>query len=109
MRQQSLLAGTLAIGLFPFLYSSQVQAQSFNCRYAKTADEVLICQDSALSALDEQMSSIFFRLRNTLPAGQLRFLDAEQQYWLRNRLSCGRDADCVENAYERRIRQLKAY
>ena len=107
--RQSLLAGTLAIALFPSLHSWQAHAQSFNCHYAKTADEVLICQDSQLSVLDEQMSSIFFRLRNNLPAGQLRLLDAEQQYWLRNRMSCGRDADCIENAYERRIRQLKVY
>jgi uncharacterized protein len=29
--------------------------------------------------------------------------------WLMRRMSCGRDADCIENAYERRIRQLKTY
>jgi hypothetical protein len=34
--------------------------------YAKTPDEVLICQNSRLSTLDEQMSSVFFRLRNAL-------------------------------------------
>jgi len=79
------------------------------CRYAKTADEVLICQDSHLSALDEQMSAIFFKLRNSLPPRETRLLDADQQNWLRGRMSCGRDADCIENAYERRIRQLKAF
>jgi uncharacterized protein len=84
-------------------------AQSFNCHYAKTADEVLICQHAQLSALDEQMSSIFSRLRNVLPIGQVRFLEADQASWLRGRMACGRDADCIEDAYTRRIRQLKAY
>jgi len=50
----------------------------------------------------------FFKLRNSLPARQERLLSAEQQGWLRDRMSCGRDADCIENAYERRIRQLMA-
>lgn len=84
-------------------------AQSFNCLRAKTADEVLICQDAQLSALDERMSSMFFRLRNILSAGQSRFLEADQASWLRNGMSCGRDVDCIEAAYELRIRQLKAY
>jgi uncharacterized protein len=107
--RRALLLAILAIALLPTLFAWQAQAQSFNCRYAKTADEVLICQDSQLSALDEQMSSLFFTLRNSLTPRQQRILDSEQQYWLRARMSCGRDADCIENAYERRIRQLKAY
>ena len=40
----------------------------------------------------------FFKLRNSLPARQERLLSAEQQDWLRDRMSCGRDADCIENA-----------
>jgi uncharacterized protein len=84
-------------------------AQSFNCNYAKTPDEVLICQNADLSALDEQMSAMFFRLRNSLYGGQLRLLEAEQSSWLRNRMACGRDADCIDTAYEWRIRQLRTY
>jgi uncharacterized protein len=104
-----LLSASIAIALLPVVCPGHVDAQSFNCRYAKTPDEVLICQDSQLSTLDERMSSIFYKLRNTLLPRQLRLLNAEQQYWLRDRISCGRDADCIENAYERRIRQLMAY
>jgi uncharacterized protein len=82
--------------------------QSFNCNYAKTADEVAICQYPNLSALDEQMSSLFYRLRNSLPARQVGFLEAEQASWLQSRMACGRDVDCIEESYQRRIRQLKA-
>jgi uncharacterized protein len=69
----------------------------------------MICQDAQLAALDERMSSMFFRLRNILSPGQSRFLEADQGQWLRNRMTCGRDADCIEAAYDRRILQLKAY
>jgi uncharacterized protein len=99
-------AGTLGLLL---LCSSAASAQSFNCRYAKTPDEVLICQDPRLSALDERLSSMFFRLRNTLPPRQRELLDAEQQSWLRERMSCGRDAACIAAVYQRRIRQLSVY
>jgi hypothetical protein len=51
-----------------------------------------------------EQSSLSIRL----PARQERLLSAEQQGWLRDRMSCSRDADCIENAYERRIRQLMA-
>ena len=89
--------------------STQLSAPSFDCRRARTPDEMLICQSSKLSALDEQMASTFYRLHNTLATVQQRALAAEQQAWLRNRMSCGRDADCIENAYVRRIQQLMAY
>ena len=45
-------------------------AQSFNCRYAKTPDEVAICGDPRLSQLDERMSRRFFTLRNELSPRQ---------------------------------------
>jgi uncharacterized protein len=89
--------------------NSPGKSQSFNCRYAKAADEILICQNNRLSTLDEQMSSEFFTLRNSLSGRQARQLDEEQSLWLRQRMSCGRDVECVTDAYERRIRQLKAY
>ena len=66
-------------------------AQSFNCRYAKTPDEVAICGDPRLSQLDERMSRRFFTLRNELsPPEQIR-LDDTQGHWLNRRSSCGND------------------
>src|SRR5687767_9296270 len=85
------------------------EAQSFNCRAATRPDEVLICQNDRLSALDERMSSLYFRLRNQLVGGERRALEAEQSAWLRSRISCGRDFRCIERHYERRIAQLVNY
>jgi uncharacterized protein len=86
--------------------SSQAKAQSFNCRYAKSPDEILICHNSRLAQLDEQMSSIFFSVRNSVSAAQHASLDAGQHSWLRARMSCGRDAECIAAAYIERIAQL---
>jgi hypothetical protein len=60
------------------LHCSQVHAQSFNCHYAKTADEVLICQDHQLSALDERMAGIYSQVRQNLYGSQRIILESQQ-------------------------------
>src|SRR3954467_9683111 len=55
-----------ALGLVSLGLVSSAHAQSFNCRYARTPDEVAICESARLSALDERLSSRFFRLRDSL-------------------------------------------
>src|SRR3954471_15044450 len=47
------------IGVASLLFVSSAHAQSFNCRYARTPDEVTICEDARLSALDERLSPGF--------------------------------------------------
>lgn len=98
----------LAFAVLALLMSSHANAQSFNCRYAKSPDEVLICHNTRLAHLDEQMASIFFSVRNRLPGSQQAALVAQQQSWLRARMSCGSDANCVAAAYAQRIDQLTA-
>jgi len=91
------------------LLPASAQAQSFNCRAAYQPDEVLICQSDRLSALDQRMSSLYFRLRNRLFGEERRALEAEQARWLRSRSACGRDFGCIQRHYERRIAQLLNY
>jgi uncharacterized protein len=84
-------------------------AQSFNCRTADRPDEVLICQDSRPSALDERMSSLYCNLRNSLRGAERQALETAQASWLRSRIACGRDFQCIEVRYEWRIDQLLNY
>jgi uncharacterized protein YecT (DUF1311 family) len=84
-------------------HSTPAEAQtqggaSFNCNNAQRSDEILICQSDELSALDRELSSIYFRLRNSLSGAARDQLENGQARWLRSRMQCGRDADCVENA-----------
>ncbi len=82
------------------------QAQSFNCRYAKSADEVLICQDPKLSSLDERLASAYAHLRQRLFGAQRARLSVDQAAWLRGRRDCGRDAHCIAELYVARIKEL---
>jgi uncharacterized protein len=81
-------------------------AQSFNCNYAKTPDEVLICQNQGLAQSDESMADKFFRLRQELKGGQLQRLNEMQAGWLAARMTCGRDYPCIDRMYEFRNAQL---
>ena len=85
------------------------EAQSFNCRYASRADEVTICQNSGLAALDERMAGIFERTRSRLYGGARQALISDQTAWLRSRYRCGPDAGCIEDAYRQRINELRNY
>jgi uncharacterized protein len=104
---RALITLVSAIGLLAILDISPSAAQSFNCRSAEKPDEVLICQRPELAALDERMSSLFFRLRNSLGGSARARLIADQRDWLASRTACGRDYDCIRDTYRERIRALR--
>lgn len=88
---------------------SLAHAQSFNCRYARSPDEVLICQDEHLSNLDVTLSQTYFRLRNSLCGAARDRLEASQSRRPASRKDCGRDYGCVERHYQSRISELRDY
>jgi uncharacterized protein len=108
MSAMSRLRALSILFLLPLFALNSAQAQSFNCRYAKTADEVLICQDARLAALDEQLATDYARLRQQLFGAQRARLEQSQAIWLRQRRDCGRDARCIAQLYDERIRALTA-
>ncbi|KOR30078.1 hypothetical protein TI03_00445 [Achromatium sp. WMS1] len=102
MRTQFNYFAVLAIGL---AVSGITDAASFNCRYAKKPAEVAICQNSYLSELDEQMSSLFY----DLPRHVRKNLRRSQNRWLHQRNRCGYNEECIGRAYRRRIDTLSSY
>lgn len=94
------------IALAALVLASPSHAQSFNCRYARQADEVRICRDPTLSNLDERLSRRFFRLRDALSERELVRLERSQARWLSERGECGSDGACIEDAYRGRLREL---
>jgi uncharacterized protein len=83
-----------------------VGAQSFNCRNAKHADEILICRDAQLSSLDEQLAGLYARQRQRLDGTQRQTFQNNQRVWLRQRRDCGGDQNCIANLYDERIKKL---
>lgn len=75
---------------------------SFNCKYAATRAEKLICGDDELAALDRELNRAYKQLDRT--AGPLREqIAAEQRGWrIGQRDVCG-DAACVADAMRQRI------
>lgn len=94
------------IGLAALFLPAAAEAQAFNCRLARYADEVTICEEPRLSRLDERMSRLFYGVRAEVGGGPL---DAEQDAWLRSRRSCGSDEACIDSSYRQRIRELRQY
>ena len=98
-----------ALGLVGLGLVSSAHAQSFNCRYARTPDEVAICESARLSALDERLSSRFFRLRDSLYGPDRARLDRSQAGWLNARQQCGSDRACLGAAYRARLAELAGW
>lgn len=94
----------LAVIVMAVIWPALTSAQSFNCRYAKTPDEVVICENPALSLLDTQMASWYSASRSGPARGQV---ETEQRAWLQYRRSCGSDLTCLKQAYEDRIDALQ--
>lgn len=88
--------------------ASPVFAQAFNCNFAKQADELTICRDDSLKALDEDMANRFFKIRQQLPVDAQAQLKSGQKDFLNTRKFCGTDGDCIENAYRGRKDSLCA-
>ena len=87
------------------------QAASFDCRKARTADEVAVCSDPLLSELDDIMADFYRRLRHytqnfdNAMGLQAQLVD-EARDFLRRRADCGDDRTCLEQAYCTRILEL---
>jgi uncharacterized protein YecT (DUF1311 family) len=81
---------------------------SFNCTQARSPDEVAICDSTRLSVLDQEMASLFSKQLAGLGERQQQLVRTEQQGWLRERMSCGDDADCLDESYEKCLGQLRS-
>ncbi len=97
------------VGIISLVLVSSAHAQSFNCRYARTPDEVAICESARLSALDERLSGRFFRLRDSLYGPDRARLDRSQAGWLSARQQCGSDRACLGAAYRARLAELSGW
>ena len=100
------LTGLVLAGLG--LAMSPAGAQSFNCAYAKYADEKQICRSRSLGRLDEKMVLIFEDVLARAPLDLINMLRAEQGAWLASRHRCKLDTRCIRLHYNARTRELLA-
>ena len=78
---------------------------SFNCRYARSATERMVCGEPELAAADRRLARIFDRAMANSP--QPRALRREEDAWVAHRDRMGGDYGAVLDAYRQRIDELR--
>ena len=84
-------------------------AASFDCEGAKTPNEISICADATLSALDEQMALAYGYARKRSTPALERKLVSNQRAWLAKLAGCGGVVDCLAARYQERIAWLEEW
>ncbi|MDR6502264.1 uncharacterized protein YecT (DUF1311 family) [Burkholderia ambifaria] len=91
-------AGATSVG------QSQTFLTSFDCRRATHDDEVAICSDAGLAAMDRQLSQLYAASMRTISDPQA--LKRSESDWVLARRMCDKDVDCLRRLYGERIGQF---
>ena len=79
---------------------------SFNCSYARTRSERMVCGSGALAAKDRQMAAIYYAAMANGDVGVRNHLRRSRDAFLRQRERCSTEA-CVANAYAARVAEIR--
>jgi hypothetical protein len=80
---------------------------SYNCRFARTTSEKLVCSSQDLAARDRAMSSVYYRsISNSDPATKAR-IRASRDAFLARRERCRGSDLCIARVYEERISEIR--
>jgi uncharacterized protein len=90
------------------LGADRANAQSFDCRKARYADERAICQHPGLGQLDQELASAYDRVMRKLPKEERDAFDKNETAFVTARRRCGDHPACIEQSYRNRIQELQA-
>ena len=94
--------------LLTTLTALSASSQSFNCRYARHADEKIICSEPTLGQIDEDLASVYRRVLLNLSRAERNELDKKEEAFVIARRRCGGDRVCIEQSYRKRMQELQA-
>jgi hypothetical protein len=80
---------------------------SYNCRYARTTSEKLVCSSPALAARDRTMSTIYYRAIAGADPVTKRQIRNGRDAFLARRERCGGNAECINAVYGERIAEIR--
>lgn len=80
---------------------------SFDCALARGRDELAVCGNVELSALDRSLSQVYYALADNLSGDARMALRVAQGQWLAQRRLCDANVSCIGQAYRSRIAQLQ--
>ncbi len=78
---------------------------SFDCTRAVMSDEVAVCGDPGLAAMDVELAAYYSNYLSRSVDPQI--LIQSQRAWLQERTACGADLDCLRRGYGARIGQMR--
>lgn len=81
---------------------------SFNCRYARTRGERMVCGSPDLASLDRRMASTYYATVAAADPATKAELRRSREAFLRARDRCGGEA-CVAESYRARIAEIRGY
>jgi uncharacterized protein len=84
----------------------RTSSPSFNCRYARTRGEIMVCDSDRLAAKDRRMSAQFYEALANGDARTRRQLRRTRDVFLGYRDRC-QDEACVSQAYDGRIQEIR--
>lgn len=102
------IGSTIAIIFLGILtFPAPAGAAGFACDRATKTDEIAVCRNSRLSALDSEMGGLWYAYSRVpmLMGGNGARMD-EAQAFLARRAACGRNPACLTAAYRARIEAL---
>jgi uncharacterized protein len=100
----------LAIGIAGAAFvSGDARAAGFDCSKASAPDEKAVCANPQLSALDSQMTGLWYAYsRVPMLMGSSGNRQDEADAFLAHRRQCGADVACISSAYTARISTLES-
>lgn len=89
----------------PVRQAKATASPSFQCRYAKTSSEKMVCKNGSLAAADRRMSAVFYSEMASAPAQTKRALRQSRDKFLARRERCASES-CVARVYEERVAEI---
>lgn len=87
------------------LVSLSAHATSFDCNKGRSPTERMICNDPALSTLDDTLGQLYWKARRRV-VDRRAFLNDSDSKWAWREANC-RDAACLSTWYATRIEELQ--
>ena len=106
---RKLLPATIAAGVLATVaLAGPASAASFDCNKATHPDEIAVCDNPNLSALDSEMGGLWFAYSKVpFLMGMNGNRQDEAHAFLQTRAACGANVSCLKGAYTQRIATLK--
>ncbi|HEX9931620.1 MAG TPA: hypothetical protein VGB08_02125 [Allosphingosinicella sp.] len=79
---------------------------SFNCNYARSRSERMVCGSGALAGRDRQMAALYYSAMANADVGTRAHLRRSRDAFLSRRERCGSE-DCVMSIYDARIQEIR--